>query len=461
MKGKVLFKFFCCLAGISLVAGVANAAPGFKISDKKDSVTIQEAATPEFITEIKKVVGDGKDVEFRLEKTDSNDDLARVCDAFPNMNGLNIDQPKTLTSIAPVSKLKSITRFTLNYAKVSDFSPLSNLTTLTRIKISGNNVNNGMMGPDLKWMSKLTNLTDIHIAGPGHLKTFVSFEGIPSLPKLTSATFAGGAPASLEPLHALPGLTKLDLTNCTIADLTPLTKLTALRELSLYGVTVKDFSPLAALPKLEKLKYYATKGADYSTLGKLTQLKELTGGLSELIDISWIANLPNLRKFDVFAENIADLSPLGKAKVEDFQIWDMKSHVDLKQISGAVSIKKLKLWSAKNISGFEGLGSLVNLEELILMNMNAKDGTLVNLAFAKSLVNLKKLQIDSSDVSNFDAVAGCVKLETVDISKSSTGVTSLAALKKLPNLKHVNIPKGMFSDAELAGFAATVNISQR
>ena len=50
---------------------------------------------------------------------------------------------------------------------------------------------------------------------------------------------------------------------------------------------------------------------------------------------------------------------------------------------------------------------LFNLEELHLWEMNAKDGTPVDMAFAKSLVNLKKLEINGSEISNFDAVAAC------------------------------------------------------
>ena len=461
MPEKFVLTVFSCLIGISLCAGAAYAAPGVKISDKKDRVTIGSAVTAEMLAEIKQGVGDAKDLKFTFERTGSDEDFAKICAAFPGITELNLDGPQALTTIAPVAQLKGLTRFALSGGIVSDFSPLSDLTGLRSLQIRGNNSKNGMMAPDLKWMSKLTNLTSLTIGGPSDLRTLVSFEGIPSLPKLTSATFVGAAPADLTPLQALSGLTKLELTGCIIADLAPLAKLAELKDLSLYGATVKDFSPLANCPKLQTLMYYATKGSDYSTLGKLTQVQELKGGLTELADISWVANLPNLRKFDVFSEKVTDYTPLAKAKVEDLQIWSMKAPADLKQLSGAVSLKRLKLWSLKNASGFEGLSSLVNLEELILMSMNAKDGTAVDLAFVKSLVNLKKLEMPSSEIRNFDAVAGCAKLETVEIGKDTTGITSLAALKKLPNLKTVSVAKGMFPDAELAGFAATVKITQR
>ncbi|MCL1985547.1 MAG: hypothetical protein FWG59_03785 [Betaproteobacteria bacterium] len=96
-----------------------------------------------------------------------------------------------------------------------------------------------------------------------------------------------------------------------------------------------------------------------------------------------------------------------------------------------------------------------------MQNMNAKDGTAVDMAFAKSLVNLKVLTLNESAISNFDAVAGCVKLQRVSIDAKTTGITSLAALKKLPDLKQVTVSRGAFPDAELAGFDVKIKINQR
>ncbi|MCL2768302.1 MAG: hypothetical protein FWE49_06225, partial [Synergistaceae bacterium] len=369
-KKSIIFTALICLIGISLCAGIAHAAPSVRISDKKDRVTIQESVTAEILAQVKKEVAEGgAGVVFVLQKINEAD-LATICEAFPGMKELEIDGPTTLTSIAPVAKVKGPARFTLKGGTVTDFSPLSDLTTITNLEIRGNNMENGMMAPDLKWMSKLTNLTRLSIGAPSKLGTLVSFEGIPSIPKLTSAAISGGVPADLTPLQALSGLTSLELTNSTIADLTPLTGLPKLGVLSLYGATVRDFSPLAGCPALKELTYYATQGSDYSTLGKVTQIETLKGGLTALDDISWIPALTKLKKFELFSESVKDYTPLAKIQLEDLQIWQMKVPADLTQLSGVVSLKKLKLWNLKS-TGFEGLGTLVNLEELILEMMNA------------------------------------------------------------------------------------------
>jgi len=360
-----------------------------------------------------------------------------------------------------VAKLKSLTSFVLVGGTVDNFSPLSNLTKLTNLEIRGNDVENGMMAPDLKWMSKLTSLTGLIIGASNELRNLVSLEGIPSLPKLTAATFSSASPEDLAPLLALSGLKKLDLTDSEIADLTPLSGLLKLEELNLFGVTVEDFSPLAECPALKILNVYSTNESDYSTLGKLTQVQSLQSGMTALDDISWIPEMTGLKKLQVFSERIKDYTPLAKTQLEDLEIWKMKVPADLNQISDVVSLKKLKLWSLKVAGGFEGLASLVNLEELILNDMNAKDGTAVDMDFVKSLANLKILELKNSELSNFDTVANCVKLEKVEIGKT-TGIDNLEALKKLPNLIMLQVPKGVFSEEQLTGYAnPKIKITQR
>ena len=448
------WKILSAAAVFSLATSAAFAAPSVKLS--RDTFDIAEAVNDEILAQVKADVDkvDQAKLGFKLSKI-KDEDLARLCEAYPNIVNLQISGDG-VTSLAPVAGLKGLQGLNLSGTMVVDLLPLAGLTEMRSLDLSAK-----FTTPDLKWMSGMTKLTKVSIKG-GDSRLLTSLEGIPPLPGLKEFYLQNAAPVDLSPMvNSLPALEKLTLFWCTLQDLTPLTKLENLNDLNLYGSTVKDFSPLAGCPKLAKLMYYATKDSDYSTLGKLTQVRELKGGLTELNDISWVENLPNLRKFDVFSEKITDYSPLAKARVEDFQIWNMSAPADLKTLSGAVSLKKLRLLSCKRLSGFEGLGSLVNLEDLTLQGMNAKDGSPVDMAFAKSLVNLKNLEITSSEISNFDAVAGCAKLEDVSIDAKTTGITSLAALKKLPNLRRVTVSKGLFPDAELAGFDAKVKINQR
>jgi len=445
-------RIIATLVTLGLVSSTAVAAPSVKFS--YNTFTVTEGVNDAVLAQIKADIGkaDKAKLSFKLEKI-TNEDLARFCAAFPDAPELEVSDSKDLDSFAPVASLKNLRGFGMSRTKVADLSPLAGLTQLERLDLTGD-----AFGPDLKWMSRLAKLEYISLYGGDKL---VSFAGIPALPALKRAAFMNAAPADLTPLvTALTGLTELKLNNCTLKDLTPLASLAKLDELNLYGAKVKDFSPLAGCAKLRTLNYYATKDSDYSTLGKLTQVEDLQGGLTDLADIAWVAALPNLKKLRVFAENVTDYTPLAKAKVEHLTIWNMKKNVDLTQLSGATSLTYLKVWSMdKGVSGFDGIGALVNLKELIINTVNKKEGD-VDVAFLKTLVNLEKLELYESKILNFDTVASCAKLTDVNLVKS-TGITSLAALKKLPALKSLTITKNVFPADELEGFDPKVKITQR
>jgi len=403
------------LIGFLSVSMNVVCAQSVKISNNR--ITIQDGVNDAVLSEIKKGIGTAKDLVFILQKINGNDDLAKICAAYPDMKELEIDGPKTLTSIAPVSKLKNLTRFRLNGGTVEDFTPLSALTGLTSLRISGNNFENGMMATDLKWLNKLTNLTMLSIGASTKKGNLVSFEGIPAMPRLTSISISGAVPKDLTPLLVLSGLKTLELQNCVIADLTPLTGLPKLEKLNLYGATVKTFAPLAGCPALKELCYYAVKGADYSSLGKLTKLEILEGGLTDLKEISWITSLTNLKKFMMFSEGVTHYTPLAKLKLEELRIWNMKvSAIDLGFLTGMTSMKRLTLEGLEGVTKINVLQNLTALTSLSIIKFNTKGGEAIPL----------------------------------DI------------IKKLPNLGDLTISSGVFTDAQLTGFAKPqIRITQR
>ncbi|MBQ1539881.1 MAG: hypothetical protein II132_01815 [Desulfovibrio sp.] len=499
MYGKSLLFSLCA---VGLMATPLLAAPQAKLNGS--NFAISEGVDDSVLSQIKADMGKVKEpskLGFALSKV-KDEDLAKLCQAYPDMYALNVTSSKDLTSlaplaglkklealgldvgvadlsplagltgvktlkivdksvtdIAPLAKLVNVLKLDLNLESVADFSPLAGMTKLEAVDVKGK-----AMGPDLKWMSGMKQLrrfsvTGNSIGGPNE-KKLVSIEGLPSLPNLKDATLSGAAPKDLSPLAAaFPSLTRLSLSYCAISDLAPLTKLAKLKDLSLYGAHVKDFSPLAGCPALEKVTYYATKGCDYSTLGKLAQVTELNGGLTALNDISWVAGLKNLKKFDVFAEQVKDYAPLASTGVERFQIWSMKVPQDLTSLGKVATLKNLKLWSLNDVSGEAALAGLTNLSTLTIDEVNVKSGNPVNLSFLGKLSGLKNLTVSKTKVTNFDAIAGCTALDTVDLRKAD-GV-NMAVLKKLPALTRLTVTKGAFADADLQGFDPRVKIEQR
>ena len=489
----------CALLAVGLSVSAAYAEPSVKRSGS--SITVNESLTDDGISQVKELAGQIKTPTFKLQNI-KDADLVKFCQAFPNVASLYIKAKEgELASIAPVAGLKNLTSFEMEAESVKDLSPLAGLTKLTELDVTCPN-----MGPDLKWMSGMTSLTKVAIFGGSFL---TSLEGFPALQGNPRISIGGAAIADLSPIQNLPS-SRFELLECTIQDLSPLAKMPKLTDLSLYGSSVKDFSPLANCAKLKSLTYYAVKDADFSTLKALKQVTELKGGLTDLDNISFVSELPALRTFEVFAEYVTDYSPLGSSTVEKLQIWSMNAPCDLSGVGKAKTLKELKLWSvddatnsaalagltelekftitsnynensgqpfdmasakgwgklkemsitdAKVINTKDNMGALTSLQRLTLNEVN-KEGEPFSLAGLTKLANLESVSINKSQVTDFEGLSGCTGLVYIEM-KNTKGVTSLAPLKALPNLKRIVVSKGAFPDSELSGFAETVKIEQR
>jgi len=116
---------------------------------------------------------------------------------------------------------------------------------------------------------------------------------------------------------------------------------------------------------------------------------------------------------------VTDYSPLSKSKVEEFQVWNMRVYVgDVAAIGQTVSIRKLTFWDVEGASNSKSLSNLINLERITIQGYN-----------------------------------------NVRITKFE-GMTSLAPLHKLPNLRRVTMSKGVYPEAELKGFGPNVKVVQ-
>ena len=196
---KFLFTAFV----LTLIAGQAYAAPSVR-SSGSNGMTVTEGVTDEILSQLKTV--EQSKLKLVLKKI-GNEDLARICSAFPQLTELKIEDSQELTSLVPVVSLSQLCKLEIDAKKVRDFTPLAGLTALESLAVSSSE-----MGPDLKWMSAMTRLKDIRIVGGEHL---TSFEGLPALPSLKKIKIAGASPADLSPLLAMPELKEVDCTGCT------------------------------------------------------------------------------------------------------------------------------------------------------------------------------------------------------------------------------------------------------
>ena len=430
----------------------------------------------------------------------SDEDLVKIVKAFPSVKNFYVES-KLLTDISPLKNLTVSNGIKIYAEHVKDMTPLLKFTGIKQLYITSKAMEN------LKWMTPLTNLTTAVITGSDKIK---SIEGIPAAPKLSNVSLKVMDIADLTPVSALP-LTKLDLTGSQVKDLSPLAANTKLNELSLYGVTVADFTPLSKVPALKRLTVYASKGANYDSLGTLAQVEKIDTGMTAMTSLDWVKTAAKLKYLGVFAEAVKDYSPIKGSSVEALKIWSMRAPVDFAQLKDATNLKQLivhgcdqknaffntdaigsltelnslevKLWKhcdyvidasfgkglkKLNELAIDGINNLVNTEDLKnlssvkkVMLKDINPGKTVDLGFLAGMTDLTNMEITGVKVSNFDAIAACSKLQTLDISKTE-GITSLGALKGIPGLRVLSVKKGAFSDDELKGFASpSLKINQK
>ena len=119
-----LGKILLTLIILTLSAGLAHAEPSVKRND--NTFVIKEGVTDQILSQIKSEMGEVKaeKLGFYIEKI-TNDDLAKLCAAYPQTVGLTIEKSDGLTSIAPVAGLKGLRGIKMHETAVVDLSPLA------------------------------------------------------------------------------------------------------------------------------------------------------------------------------------------------------------------------------------------------------------------------------------------------------------------------------------------------
>ena len=118
---------------------------------------------------------------------------------------------------------------------ISDFTPLSGLTKLTRLDLNNTGISN------ISVLSRLTNLTTLHLGN------YVGLTGS-SLPpsREDQADLPVNSISDISTLSNLTNLTTLDLTGNSISDISTLSDLTNLTALYLGNNSISDISPLVS-----------------------------------------------------------------------------------------------------------------------------------------------------------------------------------------------------------------------
>lgn len=246
--------------------------------------------------------------------------------------------------------------------RITDLSPLSNLTNLRTLHLYENQIS------DLSGVENLQLLTYLDLC-------FNQLSDITALSKLSSLRYlnlCNNQISTISPLETLLNLETLYMSSNQIADLTPLKNMKKLARLELNVNKISNLGPLSGLSQLEELSLNNNQVSDLHPLGSLSHLRTLYLGLNRISDTSGLEPLASLSSLDLWANQIVDVSPLGSlTRLTGLELNDNEV-VDISPLAALSLMEVLNLWG-NNISDVTPILAMTRLRWCELDDNNIAD----------------------------------------------------------------------------------------
>ncbi|MEO0853268.1 MAG: leucine-rich repeat domain-containing protein, partial [Cyanobacteria bacterium J06648_11] len=179
-----------------------------------------------------------------------------------------------LDSLEGIEALTSLTGLDLFDNNLTDLRPLATLSSLTALDIGSNSVD------DVSPLTGLIGLSDLSLVDNVNLS---SIDPLSSLTQLQRLFLSGNRIADINALSAMTNLEEVILSDNNIDDLSPLANLTQLRGILASSNDIQTLEPLRSLTQLRTLNLFNNR---ISTLDALEDLSELHFLILSTNDIS-------------------------------------------------------------------------------------------------------------------------------------------------------------------------------
>ena len=226
--------------------------------------------------------------------------------------------PIDITSVLPPPKVVSIPD--ANLAEVVretlGLSPGVALTSHTMLELRNLYAKNrqitDLIGLEHAHILRWLYLGDEWVSGQGYINsnTVSNFSPLSGLTRLRTLDLSGISISDVSPLADFTKLTELNLHNNSISDVSALAGLTKLTRLYLWNNSISDVSALAGLTKLNILWLNNNTISDVSPLAGLTKLNWLNLSNNSISDVSALSGLTQLTSLSLAYNSISDVSPL-------------------------------------------------------------------------------------------------------------------------------------------------------
>ena len=391
----------------------------------------------------------------------SRDELSTLTTLNGNGQGI-----RDLTGLELAVNLRELEVFgNWNASVVTDVSPLSELSQLRVLDLSGNNI------ADLSPLSELRGLKQLTL----FFNVLADVSAMSGLTGLERLNLRQNFITDLSALSELSALVSLDVGLNRIADISPLSGLTELQGLNVDGNSIADLSPLSGLNKLNSLNVgsndvslqdiralpsfsqFTLLGMNALGIENLSLLREMQKPRQLVLehnlisDVSTLGAFEGIRSLGLFGNAVSDIGPLAQRSVwEDEQQYSpVGANLDIRgnplsHLSIHEHIPTLRSWGidvrfddpseeseaeivvdpvlralvAHTVAGIRTYVDSPVTEQTIarLERLRAFGAGVTSLVGLEAARNLRYLFIGANDVSNLSALEDLPNLTGVDLS---------------------------------------------
>ena len=236
-------------------------------------------------------------------------DLSRLSE----LDTVDLSGNADLTNLSNLKNLAgSLYRLNVSQTGVSDFTPLSDCTSLEYLTANE--------------------------LGLGSLENLVG-----AVPSLSDLEAEQNEITDLSPLYALPGLRGLDVSGNQITDLTPLSGMEELVNLEADDNQITSLEALASCKSLQTISVSRNQLETLSGLEQALRLTSLKADENKIFELNGIENCTLLSTVSIDGNAVADLSVLAKSR-EKLTYLSFRDNLvtDLSPLTDMSSLKKLK-----------------------------------------------------------------------------------------------------------------------
>lgn len=324
-----------------------------------------------------------------------------------NLHIGDISLPMANFDLHPLTNLTNLERLILHRSGVLDLTPLSGLTKLRTLSIEGNPIT------DLRPLYRL-NLRELDAS---HCP-LIDLRQLARLTSLEYICLEYNGISDIRPLSGLTNLHILDIRYNDIEDIHPLSGLTALRTLWVQGNPITDFTPIPKL-KLTDFKYDAIQQMAQKTNFAEAWMPDAALRIAVRGEIGLLPNVP--------------LTKEKMLQLQELNISDKGIH-NIRGLEFATNLRELNL-SRNSITDLYPLTTLMNLKNLHISGMTPNTPNF-DLHALTNLINLERLWLANSKVSDIRPLAALKRLHILDISGNAIGdISPLAGLVALRTLQ--------------------------